>query len=86
MALDGTMARCKLSVIAQAAAEFSQSVDPAVLQPYSTHFHPEMLYNVSLETRSGALEPRRMGASQCVVTAIPALESVSVPRRIKNYY
>jgi len=78
------MARCKLSVIAQATAEFSQTVDPEVLQPYSTHFHPETLYNVSLETRSNALDPRRMGAPQHVVTALPALEPVRIQWWIKK--
>ncbi|KAG1730783.1 S-adenosyl-L-methionine-dependent methyltransferase [Suillus lakei] len=51
------LARCKLSVIAQAVSEFNHTIDPRLLVPYNDHFYPDAI-NPAYSSRT---ENRRRG-------------------------
>lgn len=63
----GTSKRGKLSVIAEATSEVTESVEPDKLAPYSDHFHPP------IGLRKGNKSP---GQPMHVATAVPYAEQV----------
>ena len=64
------MARCKVSVMAQAAADLSEAVPYASLQPFQDHFHPTVPKHEEVNNRYG-LDERRTGNPMSAITAIP---------------
>lgn len=72
------MARCKLSVIAQATADLQECVHPDALKPYKEHFHPEVVYEIGphAHTRGSYLEPRKLGTPHTAITALPLKRQV----------
>lgn len=63
------MARCKVSVMAQAAADMHEAIPYDSLQPYSDHFHPDR--HNTYELKYGELDLRRLGIPQTAASFIP---------------
>ncbi|KAF8160620.1 S-adenosyl-L-methionine-dependent methyltransferase [Crassisporium funariophilum] len=74
----GTAARCKVSVMAQAAAEWKEVVPFEALQPFSTHFHPENAHSSKLGNFT-PLEARIGGNPMTAIQVIPCLEQYIKP-------
>lgn len=70
------LARCKVSVIAQAAAELSEAVPHESLQPFQDHFHPTVPKQGEVANWQG-LDERRTGNPMSAITVIPLQHQVS---------
>jgi transcription factor 1 len=77
-AAEGTTTRCKLSVIARATVDLEECVPATALQPYTEHFHPELVYNSQSNLRGNQLEPRKLGTPHMAIRALPLKKQVSV--------
>ncbi|KAF8902941.1 S-adenosyl-L-methionine-dependent methyltransferase [Gymnopilus junonius] len=64
-----SMPRCKVSVMAQAAAEMYEAIPYDFLQPYSDHFHPDR--HNTYELKYGDLDLRRLGIPLTSASFIP---------------
>ena len=90
-AVEGTVARCKLSVIAQATASVEECVAPDTLKPYAEHFHPDLMYNPGsfpTNPRSGYLEPRKVGTPHMAIRVLPLknqVRRISIRNRQGNH-
>jgi len=71
-----TTARCKVSVMAQAAADFSEAVPYDALQPFQDHFHPTVPKH---EGNKVGLDERRTGNPMSSLTAIPLKDQIIKP-------
>ena len=87
-AAESSVARCKLSVIAQATADLQECVDPEVLKPYKEHFHPELVYgtgpNANANVRGRYLEPRKLGTPHTAITVLPLKRQVKSLEFVSN--
>jgi hypothetical protein len=72
-ALPGELARCKVSVMTQAAAEITETLPFGQLQPYGDHFHP---IRITGTPKEGPLEPRGFGSPHAALTATPKVDQV----------
>ena len=70
------MARCKVSVMAQAAADLSEAVPYDALQPFQHHFHPTVPTQGEIGSKFH-LDERRTGNPMSAITAIPLQNQVS---------
>lgn len=68
-------ARCKVSVMAQAAAELSEAVPYDSLQPFQDHFHPVIPKQGEINHRQG-LNERRTGNPMSAISVIPLQNQV----------
>jgi transcription factor 1 len=66
--------RCKVSVMAQAAAEMSEAVPYDTLQPFHDHFHPAVPKQEELKV--SGLDGRRTGNPMSAITVIPLKDQV----------
>ena len=64
----GTSARCKVGVIAQATAHLEDAVPPKSLLPYDDHFHPKTINPYYRENRP---ESRRLGHPVVAANVVP---------------
>ncbi|KAF8812924.1 S-adenosyl-L-methionine-dependent methyltransferase [Phlegmacium glaucopus] len=69
-------ARCKVSVMAQAAADLSEAVPYDSLQPFQDHFHPTVPKQEEINSRQG-LNERRTGNPMSAISVIPSQHQAS---------
>lgn len=72
------MARCKVSVMAQATADMSETVPYSSLQPFQDHFHPTVPKQEEIADKT-RLDERRTGNPMSAITVIPSQYQVSYP-------
>ena len=71
-----TVVRCKVSVMAQAAADLSEVVPYDTLQPFQDHFHPTVPKHDDM--KGHGLDGRRTGNPMSAITVIPLKDQVCV--------
>ncbi|PPQ99759.1 hypothetical protein CVT24_009662 [Panaeolus cyanescens] len=78
--------RCKVSVIAQAAAEMHEVVRPESLHPFAEHFHPRIENrkpDEDISLTDSLLNERRMGAQHVAIRVTPWADRVIKPRQLE---
>ncbi|KAG0700711.1 S-adenosyl-L-methionine-dependent methyltransferase, partial [Suillus ampliporus] len=75
------LARCKLSVIAQAVSEYNLSIDPPLLLPYNDHFYPDAT-NPAYTARA---ENRRRGTPFVAGTFRPLQHQIIQPGMLDKW-
>ena len=70
------MARCKVSVMAQAAADLTEAIPYDALQPFQDHFHPTVP-KLDEIAKGLALDERKTGNPMSAIAAIPFQDQVS---------
>ncbi|EIM83080.1 S-adenosyl-L-methionine-dependent methyltransferase [Stereum hirsutum FP-91666 SS1] len=79
----GSQQRCKLSVIAEATAEFSLSLPPEDLLPYNAHWHPTA--GAPSATQKAKPESRKLGHPLVSVNITPMKEQIIAKGRLDEW-